>query len=508
MHNRRFLPLASLVTVFASLLAPGELQLPSIFSDGLILQQEKGAKIWGWTDKGDKVTVTFADQEVMGTADATGRWEVVLDGLVASSQPRALVVTSGQEKKTIENVLVGEVWLASGQSNMEWKVKHSDGAAEAIAAPVDPLLRVYITPNVAKSEVQNDFPGKWYAANERTTGNFPAVAYYFAHRLREELGCPVAIIECAWGGKPVEAFMSAEALQELPQGAVLLERKAKALAKWNPETAIKRFEDRLALWESDKKGRRPVMPIDPAEHPNYHSTIYQGMIAPLVGYTVRGALWYQGESNADEVTAPHYGELLTAMVADWRSRWQDPFSFYYVHLANFQKATSEPGIENHWVTVQDEQRRALATIPNSGMAVANDIGDADDIHPGNKHEVGMRLSRFALARDYNKAGVVTSGPLFTKGEVAGETMILSFEHSKGLKSRDGKPLQRFEIRSQEGPWQWAENVEIDGDRVVVSSPEVTEPFAVRYGWAQNPVGANLVNGAGLPASVFTTEEVE
>jgi sialate O-acetylesterase len=187
------------------------------------------------------------------------------------------------------------------------------------------------------------------------------------------------------------------------------------------------------------------------------------------------------------------------MVEDWRERWEDEFSFYYVQLANFRAPTTEPGVESHWVTVQDEMRRALASIPKSGMAVANDIGEADDIHPRNKREVGERLSRIALSKDYEKKGIVTSGPLFEKAEVAGETMILSFKHSTGLKSRDGERLKRFEIRSEEGSWEWAEEARIDGEQVIVSSSKVEEPYAVRYAWAQNPHDANLVNEAGLPA---------
>lgn len=501
------LPVLGLL-VAASLpgVAFGELTLPGVFSDGLILQREKGARIWGWAEEGQKVTVTFAEQSDEAIAGADGRWEVILMNLTASAEGRVLEVTSGGKSRSIRDVLVGEVWLASGQSNMEWRVENSDGADEAIAASADPLLRVFQTPNIAKGELQRNLEGRWTSAGVETTGSFPAVGYYFAHRLREELAMPVAIIECAWGGKPVESFISSEALQELPEAQAIITRKEKAVAGWQPERANAKFEKALARWEVTKEGRRPSMPVNPAKNPRYHSTIYQGMIAPLVGFSLRGVIWYQGEANVGPATAPHYGELLSAMVADWRTRWQDSFPFYYAQLASFQEASDEPGLESGWVTVQDEMRRALTTIPKSGMAVLNDLGDAKDIHPGNKHEVGARLARYALVHDYGKAGVVTSGPLYTGAEVSGGRMLISFEHGQGLKSRDGAALKRFEIRAQDGAWQWAEKVEILGERVAVSASGIEEPFAVRYAWSPNPAGANLVNGAGLPASVFTTGE--
>lgn len=508
MRSPSFLAFSLFVSAFPTGSALGELTLPSVFSDGLILQREKGAKVWGWAGAGQKVVVTFGEQEKEGTAGSDGRWEVTLDDLAASAQGEVLWVRCGQESKRIEEVLVGEVWLASGQSNMEWKVKNSDGAEDAIASSADSLLRVFVTPNIAKSKVQKDFPGKWALAGAETTGSFPAVGYYFAHRLREELGVPVAIIECAWGGMPIEAFTSEEALRELSESAAILKKKERAIDGWDQEGASAKFEEALAVWEEDKEGRRPRMPVDPIENPRFHSTIYQGMIAPLAGFSIRGALWYQGEANANEMTASHYGELLTTMVADWRERWEDDFSFYYVQLANFQKPVSKAGTESQWVRVQDEMRRALETIPESGMAVINELGERDNIHPTNKHEVGARLARYALARDYDKAGIVTGGPLFAKGEVVGESVVITFENAKGLKSRDGESLKHFEIRSLGGPWHWAESVEVRGDQVAVSSSEVSEPVAVRYAWAQNPSEANLVNGAGLPASVFTTEEMD
>ncbi|MBK1833241.1 sialate O-acetylesterase [Roseibacillus ishigakijimensis] len=482
------------------------LEVPAFFSDGMVLQQQGKAKVWGWLDSEEEVTVTFAGQSESARPNGEGRWEVTFSNLAASAEGRDLVITGGAEEKVIRNVLVGEVWLASGQSNMEWPIARTENAEEAAAQSADPYLRVYLSQNVAKAEPQIDFPGQWAAAAPETTGQMTAVGYYFARKLRAELEVPVAIIECSWGGKPVEAFTSEEALAQLPEAEVLLERKANAIASWDEAKARADYEAALAKWEADgKQGRRPGMATDPSINPSMPATLYNGMIAPLVGYGVRGAIWYQGESNANPVTAANYEELLGGLVADWRQRWEADLAFYYVQLANFRQPTSEPGVESHWVTVQDEMRRALDSISHSGMAVINEIGEANDIHPRNKKDVGERLARWALGQDYGREDVVMSGPLFDKVEKKDQRLVVSFEHNAGLQSRDGEPLQRFEIKAEDGPWVWAQ-AKIEGGKVIVWSEEVAEPAEVRYAWADNPAGANLVNGEGLPASCFTSEE--
>lgn len=486
--------------------AAAVIELPSFFSDGMVLQQQSGAKIWGWLDGGGTVTVTFASQTKNALTDEEGRWEVTFQGLSASGEGAEMTISDGTETKVINDVVVGEVWIASGQSNMEWPVSQSANPAEEIAASADPFLRVFLTGNVASPEPQIDFPGSWAAASPETTGKMTAVGYYFARKLRQELEVPVGIIECAWGGRPIESFISEEALQREPTAKAIVEKKEQAVAAWSEEEAKAQYETALAKWkEKGEKGRRPQQAVDPLFDSSKHSTIFSGMIAPLVGYGAKGVIWYQGESNANPMTASIYEELLGCLVRDWRQRWQSQLSFYYVQLANFRQATTEPGVESDWVVVQDEMRRALASIKRSGMAVANDIGDAADIHPKNKQEVAARLARWALAKDYKKEGIEVSGPLFQKAEKAEGRMVLTFQHNTGLQSRDDEPLQRFEIKAENGPWQWAQ-AKIEDGRVVVWSDEVEEPVAVRYAWAANPEGANLTNAAGLPASCFTTEK--
>jgi len=502
------------ILTLASLPAVADLKVPAFFSDGMVLQRDSSAPVWGWADAHSSVNVSFAGKDYTTQADKNGDWKVDLKGLATSDKGRELMIAADGTTKKIQDVLVGEVWLASGQSNMEWNVNNSDGGKEEIASAKDSLLRVYVSSNVTSEEPAKDFAGTWLPTDPANTAHFTAVGYFFAKKLRAEVGVPVGVIECSWGGKSVQAFTSHEALTALPEAKSLLDQKAKALATWDPEKVKANFEKAtaahalmLAEWQKTKKGNAPLgprAPESPALNSGLHSTIFNGMIAPLAGYGVRGALWYQGESNANGDTAQHYEELLGCMVSDWRTRWGSEMSFYWVQLANFRKPTDKPGVESDWVTVQDEMRRALKSIPSSGMAVINDIGAANDIHPKNKLDVGNRLARWALAKDYGKEGIVICGPLYTGVEKKGDTLVISFDHAKGLKSRDGKDLQRFEIAAEDGSWEWAK-AQIEGNKVILTSDKIKNPAKARYAWAENPEGANLVNGEGLPASCFTTE---
>jgi len=508
---KRFLPI--LLCLSPGLLS-AKLKLPVIFSDGAVLQQETGAKIWGWSDAGVSVTASFDGKNLTTKAASDGSWSVTFPGLKANAKGQELKVTNGKDNVLVKDVLIGEVWLASGQSNMEWRVSNSDGAKEEIANTKDPLLRVFVSANAATATPQNDWSGSWERTQPDKTGSFTAVGYYFGKKIRAEVGVPVGVIECSWGGKPVEAFTSESALKALPEAKGLLERKAKALAAWKPKAANATFEkqkeayrQKLKAWKKDKKGRQPRgprKPEDPAVNPSMPSTIYNGMIAPIVGYGARGALWYQGESNANKGSATAYEELLGCMIKDWRTRWGSDLAFYYVQLANYRQPSTQPGIESDWVIVQDEMRRALKSIPHSGMAIINDIGAANDIHPRNKKDVGDRLARWSLAQEYGKTGHVISGPLYAGAEKNGEKMVISFEHADGLKSRDGGPLKRFEIAGEDGVWHWAQ-AKLEEGKVIVWNDKIQKPSKVRYAWAENPEGANLVNKAGLPASCFTTE---
>lgn len=503
------------------LLASGlhaELTLPHFFSDHMVLQRDKPASIWGTANPGAKVQLTFAGQDAATKADGKGAWRITLQPLKTNSRGQVLTVRAGGESRTINDVLVGEVWFASGQSNMAWVVANTHQAKEDIAAANHPGIRMFLANLTPSATPQPDIGGGWNVCTPKTVPRFSATAYFFAAALHRELKVPVGIIKSAWGGKPVQTFTSREALASIPEGSADLDALDKACAAYDPKKTAEQHKKALANWEKkqaewrkkprDKRGRAPRKPSlqrNPAATEGRPAALYNGMIHPFVGYTMRGAIWYQGEANAKSPeTASAYGKLFPLMINDWRGRWKDDFSFMWVQLANYRKPAAEPGAVDHWAHLQDEQRKSLS-LKKTGMAVANDIGSANDIHPRNKKEVGERLARWSLAADYGRK-IVRSGPLFKAHKVEGDKIRVSFtDIAGGLKSRDGGPLMRFEIAGADRNWRWAE-AKIDGDSVIVSCPEVPKPVAVRYAWCSNPEGANLVNSEGLPTSVFRTDD--
>lgn len=503
-----------ILLLLTTLNSHAQLKIPQIFSDGMVLQRNTSAKIWGWTKPNTKVAISFIGQDHIAHSDQDGHWEYHFKGLKTKRSGSALTIESAGTKKVIKNVLVGEVWIASGQSNMEQKVSQALRGKEEIATAQDPLLRVFVSANTAAASPQKDWEGQWKSTQSTHTATFTAVGYYFAKELRSALNVPVGIIECAWGAKPIQAFTSEKALSTLPAGKTLLQKKAEAAAAYQPETANTRYQkqlteykEKLTAWKQHQKGRKPRKPrspLHPNEDPSMPSVIYNGMIAPCVGYGSRGAIWYQGEANANDGTAKHYEELLGCLVSDWRQRWGQQLSFYWVQLANFRKPVTKAGTESEWALVQDEMRRALKSIPKSGMAVANDIGEAKDIHPKNKQDVGKRLARWALVQDYGKKNIIVSGPLYSGMKKEKHQIIISFRHAQGLKTRDGKSPQHFEIAGADGIWHWAKANIVD-DKIILSHPEIKNPIKARYAWASNPQGSNLVNSINLPTSCFTTE---
>ena len=479
--------------------------LPKLLSDGMILQQQSGAPIWGKTDPDQKVTVTFQGQEISTAADGEGAWKVVLKDLEASSEPAVLTVQAGGESEVVQNVLVGEVWLASGQSNMKWLMKQSS-TAEYAKTVNNPLIREF---NAFSKD-------RFWKSGEDGVSDFSGVAYHFAERLQKELNIPVGIVAFSSGGTPIEAFISEEAMRNFPHAQFFINKKEKALEEWKSGIPQKRYEEafakykpRLDEWEASgskgKKPRGPRRPAHPEQSKGYHSTAYRGISgSECLQYGAKGIIWYQGESNASVDSAPHlYEELLGCLVEDWRRVVGKELPFYYVQLANFREQT-QPERNEGWMMVIDEMRRALDSIPNSGMAVTNETDPEGSLHPANKRDAGERLALWALARDYGKE-IICSGPLFKSAEFKDGKAIVSFDHAKGLKAKDGKPLQWFEIAGDDGEWI-AADAAIQGEQVIISAPSVKEPTQVRYAWSPNPLGVNFTNASGLPASCFRSSE--
>lgn len=483
--------------------ARAEVRLPHVFGDNMVLQAHARVPVWGWADPGEEVHVLVGDQLKKTRADQDGRWRVDLAPL--DYGPVRFVV-EGNNRIEFKNVLVGEVWVCSGQSNMEWPVARAMNADKEIATANYPEIRLFKVAKVVADKPLEDTGGSWRVCSPETVRDFSAVGYFFARELHQRLGVPIGMIQSAWGGTPAEAWTSREALEADPELRPILERWDAILA--NYEQAQRRYEEALRRWrEQAQAARQAGKPVPPRprpprgpNHPHRPSGLYNGMICPIVPFAIKGVIWYQGESNASR--AYQYRKLFRTMIRDWRRTWgQGDFPFLFVQLANFRQRRAEPG-ESDWAELREAQMMALQE-PNTAMAVAIDIGEANNIHPRNKQEVGRRLALAALAIAYGQ-DVVYSGPLFDRMEIEGNKVRLHFKHVDGGLVAKGGELRGFAIAGPDRKFVWAKAV-IEGDTVVVWSDEVPNPVAVRYGWADNP-DCNLYNKAGLPASPFRTDD--
>jgi len=504
-----------LILALSVSLAQAELRLPAVISDHMVLQAGKPAAIWGWADAGDAITVEFAGQTKTAAAGVDGRWSLRLEPLTASAQPRALRVND----RVIRDVLVGEVWLASGQSNMAMQINGQlhgkvDNADAEVAAAKFPEIRVFVhdTPfaiyelPVPADEHAQDRPGRWRVCSPETVADFSAMGYFVARDLHRELKLPIGIVTAAVGGTPIEAWTSREAQEVVPELKPLLADWTKRLDGFVPAVAQAKFLDAKAAWLKERakalKAGQPA-PKAPAPFKNIQvmkpGGLFAGMIAPLAPYTMRGVLWYQGERNAAGPFTGLYGRQLETMIADWRARWQDELHFAWVQLPAFGGAQKLPSEPNGWgVAVREGQRRALR-VPRTSMAITMDLGGEKSGHPANKADYARRLSTVLLHDVYQKDIALPTGPLFKAATVAGGRMIFSFDHAEGLKARDGK-LEGFAIAGADGKFHWA-NARIENREVIVWHGKVPDPQTVHYAFAANPKD-NLVNAAGLPASPF------
>ena len=631
-------------------------RVPALVGNNMVLQQEKKVRIWGWAEPNEKVTLTFANQKAEATADAQGHWQTFIGPLKAGGPFEMTLIASNT--LTFKNILVGEVWVCSGQSNMEWPLVNSKNGAEAVAQANYPEIRLFTVQKATSETKLDDVKGQWVPTTPDSVGQFSAVGYYFGRELYQKLKVPVGLIHTSWGGTPAEAWTSNEALVTSAEMQPILDRyqqslkslpdrqkdfqtrlvewikknlyedpgnKGEALgyadpqastSDWNTinlpqffETAgmkmdgavwVRKEVDVPASWAGQplqlslaaiddydttyfngtkvggigwdtpnsyivqrhyevpaalvRPGRNVIavrvfdsageggfgpgtMSLKPAgsgnesitlggqwnykieleltpktpdwgsrpEAPgptnqNSPSVLYNAMIAPLTPYAIRGAIWYQGESNAGR--AYQYRTLFPMMIRNWRSAWgEGDFPFYFVQLANWQPIKDQPG-ESEWAELREAQTWTLRE-PQTGMAVIIDIGDTNDIHPRNKLDVGQRLALWALANTYGQKGEY-SGPLFEKFKVEGDKIKVTFSHAEGLKTSDGSMPKGFAIAGEDHKFVWAE-AKIEGNSVVVWSKDVMKPVAVRYAWADNPI-CNLFNKLNLPASPFRTDD--
>ncbi|MBI5095280.1 MAG: sialate O-acetylesterase [Candidatus Hydrogenedentes bacterium] len=485
----------------------------------MVLQANAKVPIWGKADPGEKITVmVIAGQNLSSLypkfttkADAKGNWRVNLSGL-RSDWNYQLSISGAKDKLMIKDVLVGEVWVCSGQSNMQFGLKSANNGEAEVAGANFPQIHLFKTPRKTSATPKDNCDGKWEVCTPETAADFSAVGYFFGRKLHQDLKVPVGLIESDWGGTAAEAWTSMPSLTAKPEFKPILDRWNDIVAKY-PEAHTK-YEQEHAEWQKaadaakaanqpvPKEPRRPTGPDDP----NRPANLYNGMISPLLPYGIQGAIWYQGESNAGR--AYQYRSLFPTMINDWRAAWGGKkFPFYFVQLANWivpakpDAPKPKDSDESTWAELREAQTMTLS-LPNTGMALAIDIGDPNDIHPKNKQDVGKRLALNALAKVYHQK-VEFSGPMYKGLKVKGNSAVVTFTHAEGLAAKGGK-LKGFAVAGADKKFVWAD-AEIKGNSIVVSSKSVAKPVAVRYAWADNPE-CTLVNGAGLPASPFRTDQ--
>ncbi len=459
-----------------------EVKLPALFSDHMVLQRRLPTRVWGTASPGEKIAIQLDSLRATATANAEGKWTAALPPHEAGG-PYELKVNS----IAVHDVLVGEVWLASGQSNMVVQLTRANDPEKEISAANHPRMRFFQTPSKVAEGPIDDVNAKWTICTPDVAKSYAAVAYFFARDLMQQYDVPVGIVHSAVGGTPAEAWTAMPALQADPILRVYLDNWKKTLD--NYPAAFAKFEERKK--EPRKAGQAALQPPPGPGHRNTPSGLYNGMIAPLVGYTIRGAIWYQGEGNSRMPGT--YQRLFETMIRDWRMAWgQGDFPFLFVQLANYLH-------RDDWAELQESQRRTLG-LRNTAMAIITDIGDPTNIHPTNKQDVGHRLARAARAVAYGER-ITYSGPLFQQVTPEGSALRVWFDQTGGaLKTKDGAAPKTFEIAGGDGKFV-AAVAKIEQDTVVISSPDVREPVAVRYAWGGDPV-VNLINAEGLPASPF------
>ena len=487
-----------ILALFAALAftaAQADVKLPALFSDHMVVQRDRPVVVWGRADPGEKITVAIAGRDGSTVADGQGQWRLSLAPLKTGG-PFTLTV-AGENTVTVSDVLVGEVWICSGQSNMEMRLHSVNNAEGEVAAAKYPNLRLITVPHKVSDTPQSDFEGSWTPCTPESAKNFSAVGYLFGRDLLYALGdVPIGLIHTSWGGTRVEAWTSAETVQSEPAYRPITDVWAEVPAQYRAD--MKRYEEERAAWErAGKKEKEPTQPRPPSLQ-HRPSALYNGMIAPLLPFQARGAIWYQGESNAGR--AWQYRTIFPAMIEDWRARFDQPLAFFFVQLANFRPKQTEPG-DSTWAELREAQQEALK-LPGTGMATIIDIGETANIHPRNKQDVGRRLALAADALVYGMP-VEYTGPVLDWARVEGNRVRLHFTHAEGLELR-GDASKSFAVAGQDGKFVRGQATLQDQD-VVVSAPGIANPVAVRYLWADNP-DAVLFNSVGLPAPPFRTDE--
>ena len=490
-----------------------EIKLPAIIGSHMVLQQNMQTPIWGWETPGSRVTVSFSGQQKTATAGPEGKWTVKLDPLSANASPQTMEIRSGSDQKTLTDILIGEVWVCSGQSNMGFQLASDwNGDLESAASNL-PNLRLIRVPQVGTQQIQNDFKGEWRASTPETSRAFSAVGFLFGRYIHQIIGVPVGLIDNAWGGSAAEAWIRRERLEKDSRFDALMENTRKTESHRQSEAAKVEFEaalekHKLALEKAKAEGR----PVPRAPQPpeawlagnQRPGNIFNGVLHPTIGFGIKGAVWYQGESNAGR--AWEYRQLFPFLIQEWRREWnQGDFPFYWVQLADFMAEAKTPG-ESSWAELREAQTSAMS-LPNTGQAVIVDLGEGKDIHPKNKHDVAARLVRWALAKDYGMS-IVYRSPEVKKIAINKDTVSVFVEcFGSGLRTFDVEEAVGFSVCGLDGVWHFAKGKIVGTSTIEVTCPDVPVPVAVRYAWANNPV-CNVTNREGLPLTPFRSDNFE
>lgn len=526
------------ILVFTLLLGAGpvmaEVRLGALFSEGMVIQRDTLAPVWGWAEPGEKIMVSTSwGAKSAAAAGKDGAWQVLL-----KTPPAGIghtITVAGTNRITIQDVASGDVWFCGGQSNMDFTMQAisrdardtaNQPAAEYVRAEMqtarDPLLRHIEVPQTpAPFGKKYDFVGRWVSVSPETSPDITCTGYFFGRELRKHLKeVPIGLLECAWGGTRIQPWISKAAYLADPAKAAYFKDTTASLKKrsegWNAEQENERYQAALERWTAaGSAGRKPRPRTDPLNDKQHPATLHNGMVSAVVPYAMKGVIWYQGESNR-EFMCNEYEDYFSTLIRSWRAEWnRGDIPFYWVQLAAYKEPNAKPLEASGWAAICDQQRRCLK-LPNTGMAVTTDIGEAKDIHPRNKVDVGRRLANWALEKDYNIDLPAHSGPLYQSHSVEGNKFLITFRetgsglmvgHKQGLKGavEVEEPLRRFQISGADRAWKWAEANIVSEKCIEVFHPDIALPVAVRYAWSENPSGANLYNKEGLPASLFTTE---
>jgi sialate O-acetylesterase len=468
--------LIAILAVAAPRASRANITLPDLFADHMVIQRSAATPIFGTAEPGQSVSVTIANHKAITTADSAGHFLVHVD-LSHDLGPAEILFQQGTDRIVLSDVLVGDVWLCSGQSNMEFALHSASNGPAEVAQADHPHIRLFLVKRATANTPQEQLQGQWQVCSPKSAAGFSAVGYFFAREINNQTKVPIGLIGSYWGGTTAEAWTSAPAVAANPALA--------SLATPAPSAA----------------------PATTPDHPYPQRTaiLFNAMIHPLLGTAIKGVIWYQGESNASR--AVQYRALFPALIQDWRADWNEGnFPFYFVQLPNWIAHKDVPGTEpfSDWAELREAQLRTLA-LPNTAMAITIDIGDPHNLHPTNKQEVGRRLALIALARDYGQ-DIEYSGPICKSFTVDPDhhDFIIHFIHANGLRPATGKTILGFEIAGQDHKWQPA-TVTVQGASVVLTSPAVADPIAARYAWSDSPA-CNLINSVKLPASPFRTDD--